>query len=137
MSSAVPHGVVPDLVPKGGDMRPRSGVTWCATTPRVPDGDAVEAALAQDASALSCGAYSFAFSKTRTNGGGLLLTLRPSDAAVADVLDGCPADQLIPAAEAELGAVGLKDLEARLVRVLGRVLFDDVARMIDVDRQFR
>jgi hypothetical protein len=119
-------------------MMQRSCAVWRATTPHVPASDAVEAALDRDAAELSYGDCSFAFAKTRTDGGHLLLTLTPggSDDG-AGAFDRSPAEQLVPAVPGDLTPHARELLEAKFLRVFGRALFADVARMIDVDRRFR
>ena len=119
-------------------MMQRSCAIWRATTPHVPSSDAVEAALDRDAAELSYRACSFAFAKTRTDGGHLLLTLTPSGSDDgAEVLDRSPAEQLVPAVPGDLTPLARERLEAKFLQVFGRALFADVARMIDVDRKFR
>jgi hypothetical protein len=115
----------------------RSCAIWRATTPHVPSSDAVESALDRDADELSYRACSFAFAKTRTDEGYLLLTLTPSGSDGADALDCSPAEQLVPAVPGDLTPPARERLEAKFLQVFGRALFADVARMIDVDRKFR
>jgi hypothetical protein len=118
-------------------MMQRSCAVWRATTPHVPASDAVEAALDRDTAELSYRACSFAFAKTRTEGGHLLLTLTPSGSDGADTLDRSPAEQLVPAVPGDLSPPARERLEAKFLQVFGRALFADVARMVDVDRKFR
>jgi hypothetical protein len=119
-------------------MMQRSCAIWRATTPHVPASDAVEAALDRDADELSYRDCSFAFAKTRTDGGHLLLTLTPGGSDDGrDVLDRSPAEQFVPAVPADLTPLARERLEAKFLHVFGRALFADVARMIDVDRKFQ
>jgi hypothetical protein len=125
--------------PERMTMTQRSRATWRATTtPHVPTIDAVEAALDRDAAELSYRTCSFAFAKTRRDGGHLLLTLTPSGSEDgAEALGHRPAEQLVPAVPGDLTPLARERIEARFVHVFGRALFADVARMIDVDRKFR
>jgi hypothetical protein len=109
--------------------------TWRLTEPPSPDGDAVVAALGLDAAKLRCGPVQFDFTKARTPSGELVLTLRrDGDAHAVDPM-GLLEDheQVIPKASERLSAEARDSAEVRYLRVLGRLLFDDVAHLVGLE----
>jgi len=111
---------------------------WRLSGASPADADIISAVLDLDAAKLSYGPFRFDFGKVRLPRGELNLTLAP--AVGADAVDrlalGCP-EQVIPCAAAHLPAEERKSLEARYLEVLGRALFDDVARLVRLEMEFR
>ena len=88
---------------------------------------------------LSYGPLEFDFAKTCSRDGKVVLTLRRDGAVhVADPLSPLEHnEQAIPKAPERLRAEERKALEARYLKVLGRLLFDDVAHLARLEMEFR
>ena len=90
-----------------------------------------------DAAKLSCGPYSFDFTKERAASGELILTLTQNgdvDSLSEPVVLGPRRhEQVVPPAPAYLRAASRRDLESRYALVLGRALFKDVAHLVELE----
>jgi hypothetical protein len=127
---------VPDLI-QAATMKGSNRFAWRLKAPHPAVGDDVEAALALGSATLSCGPYSFAFSKERSANGELILTLTQSgdvDSLSEPVVLGPRRhEQVVPSAPAYLRAGSRSEIESRYALVLGRALFDDVAHLVDLE----
>jgi hypothetical protein len=114
-------------------------LSWRVTAPSSGDGDAVEAALRPEAAKLGREPLGLGFARSRLPGGDVALTPRLD--GVADVVE--PAsllahnEQLVPRAPRSLPAEARATLEARCLEALGRGLFEDVARLVRMEMEFR
>ena len=113
-------------------------LTWRLRAPQDPGVDAVEFALGRDAAVL-CGPHPFDFTKTRLANGDLLLALSPDghgeskeEIAEAHILGSYVAQIVAPLIASDIDADATEQKQARIERALGRTLFSDVARMVDV-----
>jgi hypothetical protein len=122
----------------------REHPTWRLRPPSLLPVDEVEFALSLEAAELTYGPYLFGFAKTTLPGDGTLLSLAPIGlvdeesgevTAAAGLPENCSADEIVPPAHGDLDEVTRKRLEARYLRVLGRSLFDDIARAVDRARE--
>jgi hypothetical protein len=113
--------------------------SWRMTAPPSVDGDAVEAALRPAAAKLGCGPLGFEFARSRSPCGDVALTPRLDGAA--DVVE--PAsllahnEQLVPRAPRSLPAEARASLETPCLEALGRGFFEDVARLVRTEMEFR
>jgi hypothetical protein len=118
--------------------------TWRLRPPSLLPVDEVEFALSLDAAELTYGPYLFGFAKTTLPGDGTLLSLAPIgllDDESGEVTTGaglpesCAGDEIVPPAHGDLDAATREKLASRYLRVLGRALFDDIARAVDRARE--
>ena len=114
-------------------------LTWRLRTPQDPDVDAVQFALERDAAAVLYGPHPFDFTKTLLANGDLRLALSPDghgdageEVALTHILGGLVSHVDVPAVGGEQGASAASQPATKAVIALGRALFDDVARMVDV-----
>jgi anti-anti-sigma factor len=112
-------------------------VSWRLKAPHPTVGDDVEAALALDSATLSCGPCSFDFAKERSESGELTLTLtRNGDVDSSEdpvVLRPRRHEQVVPRVPTHLQAASRRELESRYALAFGRTLFDDVARLVELE----
>jgi len=122
----------------------REHPTWRLRPPSLLPVDEVEFALTLDAAELTYGPYLFGFAKTTLPGDGTLLSLAPIglvDGESGEVTTGaglpesCSGDEIVPPAHGDLDAATREKLASRYLRVLGRALFDDIARAVDRARE--
>jgi hypothetical protein len=120
-------------------MASHESLKWRLRAPPHPDVDAVEFALGCDAAAVLYGPHPFDFTKTRLANGDLRLALSPDghgDAgegiAPTHILGSLVAEVDVPEADCEHDPNAFSQRTAKPVLALGRALFNDVARMVDV-----
>jgi predicted RNA-binding Zn-ribbon protein involved in translation (DUF1610 family) len=117
--------------------------TWRLRPPSLLPVDEVEFALSLDAAELTYGPYLFGFAKTTLPGDGTLLSLAPIglvDEERGEVTSGvplpenCSGDEMVLPAPGDLDEATREKLASRYLRVLGRALFDEIARAVDSAR---
>lgn len=119
------------------------GFVWRLRPPSRLPGDDIDLALSVDAAELTFGPYLFAFARMSLPGDGLLLSLAPVGmvdeesgevTSGSDLPEGCARDEIIPAPQGDFDAATRERLATRYLLVLGRALFDDVARAVSAAR---
>ncbi len=114
-------------------------LAWRLMEPVSADGDAVEVALGLEAARLRFGPVDFDFEKAYDPSRGVVLTLRRDGAAHAvepfDLLD--HNEQVVPKVLEDVPVVERESLEARYLRLLGKILFDDVANLVRREMEFQ
>jgi hypothetical protein len=121
-------------------MESEDTASWQLEDPGGSGVDAVEEALARDAARLSYGHHAFDYSRKRTPGGGLLITLshradsrcqREGRQCRFTWLNGLISRRIVPVVEDAADDEQLALIEQRQLRTVGRGFFADMARLID------
>lgn len=120
-------------------MLSRESLKWRLRAPLPSNVDAVEFALGCNAVGVLYGPHPFDFTKTHLANGDLRLSLSPDGhgdveegIATIHVLGGLVSEVDVPAFDCEHDPSAFSQKVPKAVLALGRALFDDVARMVDI-----